>query len=85
MDSGSRGFPGVQEFNKTNGKTILGKIAILPWGNIGFSFALACDLNGRPYPYCPGHISTVNIEISSNVALSHWHQGGIDFYGTPEN
>lgn len=22
----------------------------------------ACDLTGRPYPYCPGHISMVNIE-----------------------
>ena len=39
-----------------------GNIAILPLVNIGFSFALACYLNGRPYPYCLGHISMVNIE-----------------------
>ena len=39
-----------------------GNIAILPLVNIGFSFALACDLNGRPYPHCPGHIPMVNIE-----------------------
>ena len=58
---------------------------ILPLVNIGFSFALACDLNGRPYPYCLGHISMVNIETSSYVVLSHWDQGNIHFYGMPEN
>ena len=34
----------------------------MPLGDIGFSFALACDLNGRPYPHCPGHIPMVSIE-----------------------
>ena len=54
-------------------------------GDIGLSFPLACDLTGRPYSYCPGHTSMVNIETSSYVVLSQWDQGNIDFYDMPEN
>ena len=42
-----------------------------PWSILASGLKLACDLNGRSYPNCLGHISMVNTETSSYMVLSH--------------